>query len=155
MELQQSLNDTKKEAAENERALDHWRTQHDGLKLEEIECVPSVCLSYLANSALSDDDDEINEMEQAEPSESTEAPEAPEATEKTDIAEANTDDGQEPNSPPVKEESAPAKRKARESTPSNELHIYSVEELSKFKKREMIADAELLDGAVQIIYLFP
>jgi hypothetical protein len=86
-------------------------------------------------------------MEQAEPSESTEVPEA---TEKPDIAEANTDDGQEPNHPPDKEESAPGKRKARESTPSNELHIYSVEELSKFKKREMIADAELLDGALHI-----
>lgn len=39
MELQQALNDTKKEAAENERALDHWRTQHDNLKLEEVEYV--------------------------------------------------------------------------------------------------------------------
>ena len=31
-------------------------------------------------------------------------------------------------------------------TPSHELHIYSAEELAGFKKREMIADAELLDG---------
>jgi structural maintenance of chromosome 4 len=35
---------------------------------------------------------------------------------------------------------------SQERTPSYELHIYSVEELSAFKKREMIADAELLDG---------
>jgi structural maintenance of chromosome 4 len=38
------------------------------------------------------------------------------------------------------------KTDARERTPSYELHIYNVEELSKFKKREMVADAELLDG---------
>ena len=31
-------------------------------------------------------------------------------------------------------------------TSSHELHIYSAEELAGFKKREMIADAELLDG---------
>jgi structural maintenance of chromosome 4 len=37
MELQQALNDKKKEAADNERAIDHWRTQHDALKLEDIE----------------------------------------------------------------------------------------------------------------------
>jgi structural maintenance of chromosome 4 len=37
MELKQSLNDTKKEAAENDRLIDHWQTEHDKLKLEEIE----------------------------------------------------------------------------------------------------------------------
>ena len=39
MELKQALNDTKKEAAENDRTLEHWRTEHDKLKLEEIEYV--------------------------------------------------------------------------------------------------------------------
>ena len=39
MELQQSLNDVKKEATENERTLLHWRSEHDKLKLEEIESV--------------------------------------------------------------------------------------------------------------------
>lgn len=39
MELQQSLNDTKKEAADNERTLRHWQTEHDKLTLEDIECV--------------------------------------------------------------------------------------------------------------------
>ena len=37
MELTQSLADTRKEASENQRALDHWRDQHDKLKLEEVE----------------------------------------------------------------------------------------------------------------------
>ncbi|KAI0962099.1 hypothetical protein AcV7_001019 [Taiwanofungus camphoratus] len=103
MELQQALNDTKKEAAENERALDHWRTQHDNLKLEEV-----------------DDEDEEEEGKHVEPD--------------------GSNDGvvkQEPRDPP--------KLKARERTPSYELHIYSAEELAAFKKRELIADAELLD----------
>lgn len=39
-----------------------------------------------------------------------------------------------------------AKKKKSANTPSHELHIYSAEELAGFKKREMIADAELLDG---------
>lgn len=39
MELEQLLNDAKKDAAENERTLDHWRTQHDNLKLEDVESV--------------------------------------------------------------------------------------------------------------------
>jgi len=37
MDLQQNLTDLKKEAAENERGLDHWQTEHDKLKLEEVE----------------------------------------------------------------------------------------------------------------------
>jgi structural maintenance of chromosome 4 len=37
MDLQQSLTDAKKEAADNERLLDHWQTEHDKLKLEEVE----------------------------------------------------------------------------------------------------------------------
>lgn len=42
---------------------------------------------------------------------------------------------------------APQKKgKGREHTPSFELHIYGVDELATFKKRELIADAELLDG---------
>ena len=39
-----------------------------------------------------------------------------------------------------------AKKRNAVNTPSHELHIYSAEELAGFKKREMIADAELLDG---------
>jgi structural maintenance of chromosome 4 len=37
MDLQQSLDDAKKEAAENDRLLDHWQIEHDKLKLEEVE----------------------------------------------------------------------------------------------------------------------
>ncbi|KAJ7209498.1 RecF/RecN/SMC [Mycena pura] len=41
------------------------------------------------------------------------------------------------------EEQEPKPTRAR--TPSSELHTYSAEELSRFKKRDMIADVELLD----------
>jgi len=41
-------------------------------------------------------------------------------------------------------EEQPKKTSAR--TPLYELHMYSAEELAGFKKRELIADAELLDG---------
>ncbi|EGO05390.1 hypothetical protein SERLA73DRAFT_101211 [Serpula lacrymans var. lacrymans S7.3] len=113
MELQQSLNDTKKEAAENERTLLHWRAEHDKLKLEDI-----------------DDDDEDEEEDKADdPPEAAEDPEAPGAEVKQEPGE----------SIPVKKE------KTRHRTPSNELHIYSAEELARFKKRELIADSELLD----------
>lgn len=37
MDLHQALNETRKESAENEKAIDHWRTEHDALKLEEVE----------------------------------------------------------------------------------------------------------------------
>ena len=44
------------------------------------------------------------------------------------------------------EPGAEPKRKTRQHTPSYELHIYSEDELATFKKREMVADTELLDG---------
>lgn len=47
---------------------------------------------------------------------------------------------------PVKKE--PGARKSRARTPSHELHSYSEQELGTFKKRELLADAELLDGAL-------
>jgi len=36
IELQQSLSDTKKEAADNEQTLQHWQSEHDKLKLKDI-----------------------------------------------------------------------------------------------------------------------
>lgn len=48
----------------------------------------------------------------------------------------------------------PPKSRPRQRTPSYELHMYSVEELARFKKREMIADSELLDGKYFWIRVF-
>jgi hypothetical protein len=42
-------------------------------------------------------------------------------------------------------DSAPPK-KVRQRTPSTELYIYSADELAHFKKRDMLADSEYLDG---------
>ena len=49
MELMQKLGDIKKEAASNEEALQHWQTEHDKLKLHDIELVDSgrTCLSLI------------------------------------------------------------------------------------------------------------
>lgn len=44
--------------------------------------------------------------------------------------------------------------KKRAGTPSNELHVYTVEELSKFRKKELLADVTLLEGTYER-YGFP
>lgn len=133
MELQQSLNDTRKEAADNERTLQHWQNEHDKLKLEDIEWVIPLHMSevlHLCSISDDDDDDEVQEN----------------ATE--EVIEPIEGDGAESADVKVKGEAdeAQPKKKAPARTPSYELHIYSAEELAGFKKREMIADAELLDG---------
>ncbi|KAI0368918.1 RecF/RecN/SMC protein [Pilatotrama ljubarskyi] len=48
---------------------------------------------------------------------------------------------------PVKKE--PGAKKPRARTPSNELHTYTEQELASFKRRELLADAELLDEKVK------
>lgn len=37
LEIQQDLSDQEKEAENNERLILHWQTEHDKLKLEDIE----------------------------------------------------------------------------------------------------------------------
>jgi len=106
MELKTRLADVKKEATENERALKHWQSEHDDLRLTELD----------------DDEDEDDDLAAAEPN---------------DALEVND---QGPN--PV--ENRRADRKA-----SNELYIYTAAELATFKKRELTADAELLDEKVK------
>jgi structural maintenance of chromosome 4 len=94
-------------------------------------------------TCISDDDDE--EAEEEEPKESTDAGVPAVDADAMEATPANSDGEAvkvEPDQP------APAKKKVRERTPSYELHMYSAEELSKFKKREMIADSELLDGTL-------
>ncbi|KAK2462864.1 hypothetical protein APHAL10511_005062 [Amanita phalloides] len=105
-EIKQALADVLKDFKENEAKLDHWKTEHDKLTLEEV------------------DDDEEDEK---------------------------TAEGDQPMEPTVKQEpdtELPHKTKP-ERTPSDELHIYSVEELSKFNRRDLLAKAELLDEKVK------
>ena len=54
--------------------------------------------------------------------------------------EAQGDDGEAP----VKKEQGARKSRAR--TPSHELRTYTEDELATFKRRELLADTELLDG---------
>ena len=61
------------------------------------------------------------------------------------------EDAPEPAAEPAEgevkaEPGVPVPTKAAARTPLHELHIYNVEELSRLEKRELIADAELLDG---------
>jgi structural maintenance of chromosome 4 len=49
----------------------------------------------------------------------------------------------------VKEElSQPSKKKEREGTPANDFHTYNTDDLAKFRKQALVADAELLDGEI-------
>ncbi|KAI0673837.1 RecF/RecN/SMC protein [Trametes maxima] len=59
---------------------------------------------------------------------------------------AGGNDGEEGEGP-VKRE--PGAKKPRAGTPSSELHTYTEHELATFKKREMLADVELLDEKVK------
>lgn len=63
-------------------------------------------------------------------------------------------EGAEPKEPQVKQESGnpvlPPPRKARERQSSTELHIYSEPELKRFQRRDLVANAELLDGTHDI-----
>jgi structural maintenance of chromosome 4 len=130
MELQQSLNDTKKEVADNEKALDHWRTQHDALRLEEIEYAAAFSRFPVALTLIHSDDDDDDDPElPAEPNAATEGVEGSEA--------------QVVKPEPID----PSLPTGKVKTPSYELHIYTEEELSRLKKKEMVADTELLDGA--------
>ena len=79
-------------------------------------------LGRRTNQIYSDEDDEVEQ-----PAEGGEG-------------EAQEDDGEAP----VKKESGARKSRAR--TPSHELHTYTEDELATFKKRELLADTELLDG---------
>jgi structural maintenance of chromosome 4 len=45
-------------------------------------------------------------------------------------------------------EDPPNKKKPKDKPPANELYTYGAPELSKFKKRELVADAEYLDGGL-------
>ena len=56
------------------------------------------------------------------------------------VAEAEGDVKTEPETKPQ------ARRQTREGTPSNELHVYTIPELMKFKKDELVAETVYLEG---------
>lgn len=65
----------------------------------------------------------------------------------------------EPKEPEVKQESGepvpPPPKKARERQSSTELYIYSEGELRQFHRRDLVANAELLDGNMHDILRVP
>ena len=69
-----------------------------------------------------------------------------EAAQEGEAGEKGGDDGEGP----VKKE--PRSRKSRDHTPSNELPSIPEAELATFKKRELLADAEYLDGMFWSLY---
>lgn len=87
----------------------------------------------------SDDDEEEEEEEEEVANQGAEASGGGEAAVKQEV---KLESG----------ESAPPK-KARQHTPSNELYIYSAEELARFKRREIIADSEYLDGISDTLWI--
>ncbi|KAJ7132829.1 RecF/RecN/SMC [Mycena crocata] len=119
-ELQHKLDEANKLAADNTASVEHWREQLETLQLEEIE----------------DDDDDEDEDEDngAERHVDTTEPtaETNEVKAEDEVKPEDDDEEQGPKRNPVR-------------TPSSELRTYSAEELSKFKKRDMITDVELLD----------
>ncbi|KAF8079236.1 RecF/RecN/SMC N terminal domain-containing protein [Lyophyllum atratum] len=123
MEIKQALSDAQKEAAENGKLIEHWTSEHDKLQLEEID---------------EDDDDDEDENGNDETSGEAKPVEQPEGEGKGDV-DADGEVKAEP------EESRPPKPKPKDKAASQELHMYRPEELAKFKKREMVADIELLD----------
>ncbi|KAJ7188350.1 RecF/RecN/SMC [Mycena filopes] len=85
-------------------------------------------LELLTLEEIDDDDDEDDEDDEDNAGE--QSAEAPPAVHPDEVKAEAQD---HPPKPP------------REHTPSSNLHTYSAEELSKFKKRDMITDVELLD----------
>ncbi|KIP03912.1 hypothetical protein PHLGIDRAFT_31603 [Phlebiopsis gigantea 11061_1 CR5-6] len=109
MELKQIITDAKKEAAENDKFLRHWQSEHDKLQLVDID--------------EDDEDDEEGNEGQEQPGEPSEG-----------TVEGVKAEGSEPNL-----------KKTRSKPDSLELHTYTDDELSGYRRRELMADAELLD----------
>ncbi|KAF9472577.1 hypothetical protein BDN70DRAFT_886856 [Pholiota conissans] len=131
--LKHDLAETEKELAINSRMIDDYNDKHDALVLEDID---------------EDDEDEEGNPEHEEEQEKT-----PEAGADDQAMEENEDE-----ETPVKIEGGvkpepKAKSNARKSKepvqPSNELYVYSNEELRKFKKDEILADVAYLDEKIK------
>ncbi|KAF8971821.1 RecF/RecN/SMC N terminal domain-containing protein [Flammula alnicola] len=130
MTLKQKLSDIEKELKDNARSIEQLNQKHEELVLEDI-----------------DEDDEDDDEAEAEEGDANEE----------GINDQPMDENEEGEAP-VKVEGGikpepkqkPAGRKAkREGTPPNELHMYTRDELKKYKKEELLADAEYLDEKIK------
>ena len=92
-----------------------------------------ICVALFLISP-SDSDDEVDE--EGEEGVSKEQP----VKDGDGIVEAEGDVKAEPEAKPQ------ARKQTREGTPSTELHVYTVPELMKYKKDELVADTVYLEG---------
>ena len=96
----------------------------------------------------SDDDEEEEEEASAHAQAEAQPVEGEAEPVKDDDAMSEDQDGDAPVKPEPVEGKVPAKK--REKTPSNALRVYTFEEIAKFKKKELLADVELLDGTSNV-----
>ncbi|EKM61772.1 uncharacterized protein PHACADRAFT_135672 [Phanerochaete carnosa HHB-10118-sp] len=119
MELKQVLADARKEAAENDKYIQHWTAEHDKLHLADI-----------------DDEDEDGEDGEAEDKDKDNQEGDGQASETAQDAEVSVKaEGEEPS----------LNQARRSRANRHELQMYTDDELASFRKRELIAKAELLD----------
>jgi structural maintenance of chromosome 4 len=128
MELNQKLSDLAKDMENAQHAIDNFQTDHDKLRLHDIEYVKSfISFQFLANSEffISDDDDDSDDEDE-------------------ERREGSTPDGEEQEAGADGDgEAGPSRPRAKK---DQELRVYGSEELRRLKHTELVADTELLDG---------
>ncbi|KAF8167274.1 RecF/RecN/SMC [Crassisporium funariophilum] len=123
--LKQNLADTEKEKKDNDERITHHQEAHEALRLEEI------------------DEDDEDEEDEEEGSRSKDQPMEEEGEEEGSAVKTEGHIKPEPG------RKQPSKKAARERTPTNELHMYTIPELMKFKRDELLADTEYLDEKIK------
>lgn len=89
-----------------------------------------------------DEDEEVNGEQEQENTPEAVSEDQPMEENDDEEAPVKTEDGVKPE---PKAQSTARKAKAQ-ATPSGELHVYSTDELKKYKKDELLADVAYLDG---------
>jgi hypothetical protein len=143
VELTQRLNDKKTELKENKTIMDRSQTEHDKLRLEDVEYVDSFLVELRFSTVGSDEDEDEDDPQ-----------------EDGGVEDENVREGQVPSTKRGKGENADPVVKVEEgvepasikktrrghNTSSNELYIFSAAELSRLNQRELLGDVQLLDG---------
>ncbi|KAK0501017.1 RecF/RecN/SMC N terminal domain-containing protein [Armillaria luteobubalina] len=118
-ELKHKAQVAKEAFQENEGVIIHWQEKHDELQLEEIDDYDD-----------DDDNDDDNEEGDSKADESREGSRQPTSNRRS-------------RGPSVKPD--PEGGDNGDEDPRTQLHIYSNEELVQFRKRDMVADIQLLE----------
>ncbi|KAK0465948.1 RecF/RecN/SMC N terminal domain-containing protein [Desarmillaria tabescens] len=118
-ELKHKAQIAKEAFQENEGVIIHWQEKHDELQLEEIDDYDD-----------DDEDDDENEDGDSKADESREGSHQPASNRRSRGHSVKPD---------------PEGGEDGDEDPRTQLHIYSNEELSQFRKRDMVADIQLLE----------